>query len=77
MGSVRDPEGTAAMEAAELERAKLAARQTRTQAAAARQRERAMKGSRAARRELAKDYAPVSAAERARLKRTAPPTVDS
>lgn len=74
MGSVRDPEGTAALEAAELERAKLAARQTRSQTAASRARERKMKGNRQARRELAKDYAAVSATERARLKRTAPPT---
>lgn len=68
MGSVRDP-GTAAMEAQELERARLSVAQDRRRAEAHRARERAMKGDDSARRELAKDYAAVNDKERARAQR--------
>ena len=68
MGSVRDP-GRDAMEAAELERARLSVQQERRQVQARRDRERAMKGDESARRALAKDYAAMNEKERARAQR--------
>lgn len=67
MAEVRDP-GRAAMEAEELARATEAARQTKRQAAARRTRETRLKGSPAARRELAQDYAAVNEKERRRAR---------
>lgn len=69
MGSLRDP-GRAQMEAEELARATLAARQGKTQARARRARERRLKGSAAARKDLALDYAAVSDKERRRADRS-------
>lgn len=66
MGSVRDP-GTAAMEAAERQRAALSVAQTRRQASARRDREHRLAGSTAARRELAEDFAALTRTGRAVL----------
>lgn len=59
MGSVRDP-SAAAMEAEELRRARLSAAQTANQTKARKARERALTGDPEARRELAKDWAPLT-----------------
>jgi hypothetical protein len=67
MGSLRDPEGTAAMVAAEKERAALSVAQERRQAQARRTRERTLGGSRAARRGLAEDWAPLTKTGAVRL----------
>ena len=69
MGSLRDP-GRSQMEAEELARAQLSASQTKRQASARRSRERRLKGSPAARKALAQDYAPVSQKERFRADRS-------
>jgi len=57
------------MEAEELARAQLSARQTKTQRAARRARERRLKGSPLARKALAQDYSAVSEKERRRADR--------
>lgn len=57
------------MEAEELAKAKLSARQTKTQRQARRARERRLKGDPGARRELAQDYAAVNEKERRRAGR--------
>lgn len=57
------------MEAQELAKAKLSARQTKTQGKARRARERRLKGDPAARKALAQDYAAVSERERRRAGR--------